>query len=58
MTGIEVGQGIDSFQESSEERTELAVGHDQHQGQVQIETELDVSDEKKMIILPRIVQTW
>ena len=29
LTGIEVGQGIDNYQETLEEMTEVAVGQDQ-----------------------------
>ena len=49
---------IGSFQEISEERIDIAVGQDKDQVQVEIETELDVSDAKNMIILPRIAKRW
>ena len=40
LTGIEVGQGISGFQDILEKMTKVAVGQDQDQGQLQIETKL------------------
>ena len=54
LIGIEVGQGIDIYQEILEEITEVTIGQDQDQGQLQTET--DVSDVENFTILPRIFQ--
>ena len=56
MTGIEVGQGVDSFQEILEEREKVRVGLDQNKEQVQIETALDASHGENVIFTPSIVQ--
>ena len=57
LTGIKVDQGINSSQEILEGMTEVAVGQNQDQGQVQIGIALGASDVENMIILPKIVQT-
>ena len=58
LTGTEVSQGIDSFQEILEEMTEVPVSQDWDQGQAQIETKLDALAVQNMINLPRIVEAW
>ena len=58
LIGVEVGQDIDSFWKTLDERTQVAVGQNQDQWQVQIEMELNVSDAESMIIFNRIVLVW
>ena len=53
MTGIEVVQEIDNFQETLGGMRQIALGHDQAHKQVQIMTEPGVLYTKNMIILPR-----
>ena len=55
MTEIEVGWGIENYQEISEEMAEIEIGQGQAQEQVQIETGLDASDAENVIILPGTV---
>ena len=52
MTGIEVGWDR-QFSRYDKEMTEVAVGQDQDQGQVQIEMGLDASDVENDIIYQR-----
>ena len=50
LIGVEAGQEIDSFHIILEEMIEVALGQDQVQEQVPIETEKDASSEGNMII--------
>ena len=58
LIGVKVSQEMDNFQVILEEMIEVVVGLGQVLGQVQIETELDVSHADIRIILVRIVQIW
>ena len=55
MTGVELGQGIDSFQEMSREIEGAILDQGQYQDHAEIEMGLDVLNVGNINILPRIV---